>query len=129
MFRPRTGENIMKVAKYIPKANTQYNDLFGSAAADFFNNRFALRDFAEEKGIDTKKYLPVSIVLNGLNKISASILVLDKEHPRKPLKSFQINTNKLELNKLFKRFQVVLSFNHIDPLIKRSFKEKKEFFY
>ena len=119
----------MKIVKYIPKTKVQYNDLLGSAAADFSDNRFALNDFTENKGIDTKKYLPVSIVLSGFDRILASILVLDKEHPQKPLKAFRIDTNKDELGKIFKRFQVVLSINDIDPLIKRSFKEKKEFCY
>lgn len=122
----------MKIFKYVPKAKVQYNDLFGSAAADFHESKVDLNDFAEKKGIDTKKYLPVSIMLTGFdnfNRILASILAIDKEHIKKPLKTFEFKTNIDVLKKVFKRFQVVLSIKSYDPYKKQSFKERKEFNY
>ena len=117
----------MKIYKLIPKAKVQYNDLLGSAAADFHESRLGLDDLAEKKGIDTKKYLPVSIELYGFDKISASIYAIDKEHPEKPLKTFPIDTNKDELRKVFKRFQVVLSIKNDYSFKKRSIRERKKF--
>ena len=97
------------------KANVQYNDFKGSAAADIADH-WNLEDFLKSKGFDTERFRPIGAnFYSGYSSFfSASIICVDKKkstEEKEHLTSIGLN-NELtrdEFFDLFKRFNVIIT--------------------
>ena len=100
------------------KANTQYNDFIGTAAADI-SDHTNLREFLASRGIDTERYEPIgaSFYHGYTDFFNASIVCIDKEqstdeNPYIVDISFEDEFTHEEFFNLFKRFDVVITKKH-----------------
>lgn len=94
------------------KAEVQYNDFIGTAAADM-SDWIKLDDYLTKKGIDTKRYEPIGAkFFRSESYFSASIICNDKqsEIPNKAVQiSFEKGLDQEEFFNLFKRFDVIVT--------------------
>jgi hypothetical protein len=93
------------------KAEVQYNDFIGTAAADI-SDHADLNKFLEKKGIDTETYesFGASFYSGYSDFFSASIICRDKSKSDKPyIVEFNFDITKDEFFELFKRFNVVIT--------------------
>ena len=97
------------------KAEVQYNDFIGTAAADIsdFTN---LNDFLKSRGVNTERFKAIGAhFYNGYsNFFSASIICIDREHTTSEKKhivniGFENDLHKDEFFDLFKRFNVLIT--------------------
>lgn len=97
------------------KANVQYNDFRGTAAADI-SDWIALKGFLEKEGVDTNRYEAIGAEFYlGERYFNASIICKDNEsnEPNKAVKiSFENGISQDEFFQLFKRFNVVIVNSH-----------------
>ena len=59
------------------KANVQYNELVGSAAADQTGAAAGLQELAEKNGIDISRYVPVGVRIGGVPPKIRCIYAID----------------------------------------------------
>jgi len=95
------------------KASTQYNDLFGQAAADISyatTKHNDLKEVAEFFNIDTKKYEVIGIDISGNRNFYVSFIAIDIERSADSNKYLvQIKTtNQTSFDKFFERFHLIL---------------------
>ena len=99
------------------KAEVQYNDFIGTAAADS-SDWLSLGDYLEKKGVDTKRYEPVGAeFFRGEGYFGASIICKDNqsgEHNKAVKISFEKGLNQEEFFNLFKRFNVIITSKYGD---------------
>ena len=100
------------------KAETQYNDFTGTAAADI-SDHSSLNDFLEAQGVDIKRYEAVGAnFYHGYSDFfHCSIICIDqqksdKETPHLVSIDFEKEFSHKEFFDLFKRFDVVVSMKH-----------------
>ena len=97
------------------KASVQYNDYYGTAAADG-SDWIMLNDFLEQKGVDINRYEAIGAEFyHGVSSFWASIICIDKESdtPNKAVKiSFEEGLTTDEFFNLFKRFNVIITRKH-----------------
>ncbi|MFP9097860.1 hypothetical protein ACLI09_02295 [Flavobacterium sp. RHBU_24] len=98
------------------KAEVQYNDFVGTAAADI-SDHTSLEDFIGLKGVDTDRFNPIGVEFYSgySDSFLTSIICIDNERSNS-VDKFLVNIN-FELNKdeffdLFKRFNVVIFSNY-----------------
>jgi len=107
----------------LPEASTQYNDMKGTAAADWHSGS-EIFEFAKSKGIDTDRYFPISLSIHGIDIDYFSIYAVDTKITKQsfdeiykyaeanngtlPVVKFNFSSNINELKKYMKRFSVVL---------------------
>ena len=120
----------------IPEASTQYNDMKGTAAADW-HPRSEIFELAKSKGIDTDRYFPISLSIHGIEIDYFSIHAVDTQITKQnydeiykyaeanngtlPVVKFNFSSSIDELKKYMKRFSVVLiskisSFKYFDEI-------------
>lgn len=93
------------------KAEVQYNDFTGTAAADI-SDHTNLKRFIEKKGIDVENYeaFGASFYSSYSDFFTASIICRDLSKTEKPyIVEFNFNLTKDEFFKLFKRFNVIIT--------------------
>ncbi len=100
------------------KADTQYNDFLGTAAADI-SDHTTLEVFLKEKGVDTKRYeaIGVSFYCGYDSFFTASIICIDNNKSTETDKhvtsiDFKEDISNTEFFKLFKRFNVMVTKMH-----------------
>lgn len=100
------------------KANTQYTDFDGTAAADI-SDHTDLTKFLNLRGVDTNRYSPIGAEFYHCysDSFSASIICIDNEKSTddKPYVtniSFEDEFHHDEFFKLFKRFNVIITNKH-----------------
>lgn len=94
------------------KAEVQYNDFIGTAAADG-SDWLSLGEYLQKKGVDTERYEPIGAEFyHGEGYFGASIICKDNQsnEPNKAVKiSFEEGLNQEEFFNLFKRFNVIIT--------------------
>lgn len=97
------------------KADVQYNDFVGTAAADI-SDHTDLNKYLESKGVDINRYNSIGVrFYSSYNfSFSASIICIDKkkstaEKQHIVLVSFEKNIDRDDFFDLFKRFNVVIT--------------------
>jgi hypothetical protein len=106
----------------LPVASTQYNDMVGTSAIDWHGST-ELRDFANTKGIDTKRYFPIGISFSGVPPNYFTIFAVDtkliqpdfdkisdyaaKQDGVLPVVQFNFSSTLDEASKFMKRLEVV----------------------
>ena len=101
-------------------ANTQYNDLKGTAALDFHGSLTELWDIFKNQGIDLEKYEPygLSVYYGETDFFNLSLLATDKENNSRnsitrkdsvPVISIGLELTKPEFESFYKRFHVLLT--------------------
>jgi hypothetical protein len=100
------------------KAETQYNDFYGTAAADI-SDHTTLEVFLKEKGVDTIRFEAIGVSFySGYDTFfTASIICIDNNKSTefdKHITSIDFKEDILnkEFFKLFKRFNVVITKKH-----------------
>ena len=97
------------------KAEVQYNDFVGTAAADI-SDWLSLGEYLKIKGVDTERYEPIGAeFFNGEGYFGACIICKDNQSAElnKAVKiSFEKGLNKEEFFTLFKRFNVIITEKH-----------------
>ena len=100
------------------KAETQYNDFYGTAAADI-SDHTTLELFLKEKGVDTKRYEAVGVSFYSSYErfFTASIICIDNNKSsdsNKHITSIDFEEDILDKDffKLFKRFNVMVTKMH-----------------
>lgn len=102
------------------KADVQYNDFKGSAAADIsdyiaVNFASGLKGIGHYFNIDTERFTPIGISIYGTENFSVSLYCVDSERST-PEKEFivkiSIDRDKNLLDILFKRLHIVLHDRH-----------------
>ena len=99
------------------KASTQYNDYKGTAAADVSDYLF-IRDYLKDRGVDIERYEPVGFELytGYSNFVSYRFICKDNYSDENRLVKigFESKDNISDFLDLFKRFNVVLTWNKSD---------------
>lgn len=98
-------------------AKVQYTDLKGTAAADIFN-LLALKKLGETYGLNTSRYEPVGLSIDGVEQIDVAFLCRDLQKDATEdgrLLRVYINEEGLKLADFLERLQVVL-INRFDSL-------------
>ena len=95
------------------KADVQYNDFKGTAAADI-SDHTSLEDFLNDRGIDVVRFTAIGAEFySGYSDFfSASILCVDNEksvEQKKHIVSMEFEITKDDFFELFKRFNVVIT--------------------
>lgn len=97
------------------KAEVQYNDFIGTAAADISDHTH-LENFISSRGIDTERYQAIgaSFYAGYSDYFSVSILCIDKDNSAELKKhivkiGFEKDISKDDFFVLFKRFNVVIT--------------------
>lgn len=105
------------------EANTQYNDMTGTAALDFKGGTLTeFIEYAKTKGIDTERYEPIGLKLYGgeNNFFSISVFCIDlskidtykqENNDRIPVVVVKIQETYEQFERLFKEFSVNLFMN------------------
>lgn len=97
------------------KAQVQYNDFIGTAAADE-SDHIKLKAFLEKKGVDVERYEPIGakFYMGGRN-FYGHILCKDHHEERENFAvkiSFENGLSCDEFFSLFKRFEVIITLKH-----------------
>jgi len=97
------------------KANVQYNDFIGTAAADVVNQE-VLNDFLKSKNVDTARYSAVGAKFYAVENSYFEISVICKDLVKSTAMknhlvtvTFEQGVSVAEFFAFFKRFEVVLS--------------------
>lgn len=100
------------------KANTQYNDFIGTAAADI-SDHSNLRDFLNSRKVDTDRYKPIGATFyHSYNDFfNGSIICVDEQRstdtePYIVQLHFEAEFTHEEFFDLFKRFNVMVTDKH-----------------
>lgn len=113
------------------QASVQYNDMLGTAAADWHGAGVGLHSLAKEAGIDTARYYPVGLTIDGTGLRVSEIFVVDVsklpsntfEAIRQHIQSHPDSVERIDcdgdvkLTSHMKRLQVVLGIRELDGLV------------
>ncbi len=105
--------------KTIESASTPYNDMHGTAAMDFHGSPTELYKYAEEKGIDLKKYNPIGITIyyGEIDFFSVSIICAINDNIEEyktendghlPAVSIRIDETQKDFERRFKQLSITL---------------------
>lgn len=115
----------------LENARTQYNDLTGSVAADFFGHNGDINDYAKGKGIDVEKYRPIGLEIHMGERgdgFYLSFIVIDKQKQEAyknsndlPVLKIRVKETHKGFRSRFKDFNIVLvepyqDYNKIDVI-------------
>lgn len=94
------------------KADVQYNDFIGTAAADA-SDHITLKDYLEKKGVDVERYEPIGAKFySGERSFYGHIVCKDHQDERENYAvkiSFEKGLTCDEFFALFKRFEVIIT--------------------
>lgn len=97
------------------QASVQYNDFYGTAAADI-SDHTSLEKFLKKKGVNTDKYKPIGAkFFSGYNEYFGMSIICTNSEKSAPNNIISIDfdeLNKDDFFKLFKRFEVIILLQH-----------------